>query len=481
MQDRYDAIVVGAGIGGLICGSYLAKEGLRVLIVEQHWQPGGYCTSFSRGDYKFDVGVHYLGSMGHGALGEILNELNVTGNLHFVHPDPTYKIILPDSTTYIRQKQDDTLAEFLKSFPGEEKNIEQFFSFILQDDFFSIYKKTQSMTFGELLDSFFQNYKLKATINILLGNIGVSANYVMATNAIVLLRQYILDTMSYPIGGIQSFTNELVKNFKKIGGELVLSKKVVKILTKDKKVHSVVLCDGMRIKAEVVISNIDATSTFIDLIDISVAETQHVKQVALSKSVFLLYLGIKKGLTDLSNDSPCVAISSTYDLDKHFSASREDVLNGEIPLAVLSFTSHPNQKDKCSLGVFTFAPYETADFWKRERVPFSEKIIMKIEKYIGGIKNFVDIRETATPVTFEHYTFNKNGAAYGWASSIEQMKFRRKISQVSSINGLFLVGHWSSIGLLQSGIPGVAISGRKVAEIIINRFNKKWPYNIIKI
>ncbi len=59
----YDAIIIGAGIGGLVCGCYLAKAGMKVLIVEKNAQPGGYCTSFTRGGFTFDSCVHSLGSL----------------------------------------------------------------------------------------------------------------------------------------------------------------------------------------------------------------------------------------------------------------------------------------------------------------------------------------------------------------------------------------------------------------------------------
>ncbi len=47
-QASYDAVIIGAGIGGLVCGCYLAKAGMKVLIAERHFKPGGYCTSFRR-------------------------------------------------------------------------------------------------------------------------------------------------------------------------------------------------------------------------------------------------------------------------------------------------------------------------------------------------------------------------------------------------------------------------------------------------
>lgn len=74
----YDVIIIGAGISGLVCGCYLAKAGLRTLIVEKNAQPGGYCTSFKRGDFHFDACVHALGSLRQeGILTKILKDLNI--------------------------------------------------------------------------------------------------------------------------------------------------------------------------------------------------------------------------------------------------------------------------------------------------------------------------------------------------------------------------------------------------------------------
>jgi len=50
-------IIVGSGIGGLTCGAFLSKRGYKILILEQDYQVGGYCSSFKRGDFTFNVGV----------------------------------------------------------------------------------------------------------------------------------------------------------------------------------------------------------------------------------------------------------------------------------------------------------------------------------------------------------------------------------------------------------------------------------------
>ena len=48
ISSKYDAIVIGAGLGGLVCGSYLAKKGLKTLIIEKNDKVGGYCSSFCK-------------------------------------------------------------------------------------------------------------------------------------------------------------------------------------------------------------------------------------------------------------------------------------------------------------------------------------------------------------------------------------------------------------------------------------------------
>ncbi|NTV53846.1 MAG: NAD(P)-binding protein, partial [Syntrophaceae bacterium] len=76
--STYDAIIIGAGIGGLVCGCYLAKAGMKVLIAEQHNRPGGYCTSFKRLGFTFDAGPHCFGSYRkEGITRKILEELEI--------------------------------------------------------------------------------------------------------------------------------------------------------------------------------------------------------------------------------------------------------------------------------------------------------------------------------------------------------------------------------------------------------------------
>ena len=77
-NNEYDVIIIGAGIGGLVCGCYLAKYGTKVLIVEKNAHPGGYCTAFQVKGYQFDAFVHSLGNISPGSqLYNLLTDLGI--------------------------------------------------------------------------------------------------------------------------------------------------------------------------------------------------------------------------------------------------------------------------------------------------------------------------------------------------------------------------------------------------------------------
>jgi len=91
---KYDVIVIGAGLGGLTAGAKLAREGMKVLVIEQHSQPGGCATSFRRGDFTLEVGLHEMDGPGsRDTKNRIFSELDVTGNVEFIHVPEFYRFI----------------------------------------------------------------------------------------------------------------------------------------------------------------------------------------------------------------------------------------------------------------------------------------------------------------------------------------------------------------------------------------------------
>src|SRR4030042_6591561 len=157
----YDAVIIGAGISGLVCGCYLAKAGMKTLIVEKNAKPGGYCTSFTRGGFTFDACVHSLGSLREGGnIRIILKELGLEERLEVKRYDPSDIIIAPDFKIHFWNDLDKTIQEFQNKFPKESTKIKKFFEYINMCEGLLL-SSLRSISFQTLMDRYFKDDKLK--------------------------------------------------------------------------------------------------------------------------------------------------------------------------------------------------------------------------------------------------------------------------------------------------------------------------------
>ncbi|HHW13747.1 MAG TPA: NAD(P)/FAD-dependent oxidoreductase, partial [Firmicutes bacterium] len=122
MQDRYDAIIVGAGIGGLLTGNFLVRKGLRTLLLEQHSQPGGYVCGFWRQGFYFDGGDQSFGSSG--LVFPILEQLGLREAVRFVRADYRFHAPWADFKVDSLQHVQEALAG---AFPAHRREIEAYF------------------------------------------------------------------------------------------------------------------------------------------------------------------------------------------------------------------------------------------------------------------------------------------------------------------------------------------------------------------
>jgi all-trans-retinol 13,14-reductase len=91
---KYDIIIIGAGLGGLTAGAKLAREGRKVLVIEQHNRPGGCATTFQRGDFTLEVGLHEMdGPYPRDMKTKIFNDLDVFNNVEFIKIPEFYRFI----------------------------------------------------------------------------------------------------------------------------------------------------------------------------------------------------------------------------------------------------------------------------------------------------------------------------------------------------------------------------------------------------
>lgn len=460
----YDAIIIGAGIGGLVCGCYLAKAGMKVLICEQHYKPGGYCTSFKRKGFTFDAAAHSFGAYREsGIVRKVFTELEINKKIKIIRFNPSDIFITPDYKITLWNDLDKTIEEFQRAFPEETDNIKEFFYFLTNPDT-NFFARMRSWTFKNLLDKYFSNEKLKAIISFpLLGNGGLPSSQMSAFIGAKLYSEFLLDGGYYPEGGMQALPDALCERFKELGGELRLSCLVKKIKVKDNKIVGAVLEKGGFIPSKIVISDCDARQTFFKLIGKKKLEQEFSRKIdnmMPSMSDFIIYLGIDGFFESLSNLGTGIWCFSHYNVDQAYKDAQKckiEHLGGYFLRA-----SHNGS----TIVAIMSAPYKNRIFWKTNKYIFLEHFITKIEKdIIPDLSNHIIYKDAATPYTLYRYTLNYKGASYGWAGTPTQLAVP-DIRKPSFIHGLYITSSWTTQGI---GISGVIYIAQDTAKMILRK------------
>ena len=466
MKPKYDVIVLGAGIAGLICGTFIAKQGKKVLIIEQHSIPGGYCTSFKRKGFIFDSAVHHIGGCGKwSVVGRCLKELDI--NINFQQLDPMDSIHFPSFSIDIPAEIDDYVDLLKEQFPTEKEQLALFFK-----EFTRLYRATfstekhkmllkyQDLTFKEMLDNFFTDEQLKMTLSAQWGYIGSPPHEVSAIGMCQMLVNYLKDGAYFPVGGTQNFADAITQKFIDYGGQIMLSSSVDGMLTDGNIIKGVTTKKGEEIQAEIFVSNIDPKQTFFSLLDKNIVDDSYIRKIENMKesvSFFLLYLGLdnkidlkglKRGFYHTSND---------------LTFSDNDWFYISVPTEVDSSLA-PDNKQIISVVVSSRENYDDIDDWVAYKDKMKKHTINYLENFVPEIQDHIEVIDAATPKTLYRYTLNTKGAAYGWAVTVDQT-WSNRLSHTTPFKNLFLAGHWTNPG---PGICAVVSSGWRVANMILN-------------
>lgn len=465
LYPHYDAIVIGAGIAGLICGAFLAKDGKKVLIVEQHSIPGGYCTSFKRKGFNFDAAVHHIGGCGKwGIVGRCFKTLGI--EMDFIPLEPMDHLIFPDFTIEIPSDLDEYIACLQNRYPLQKDKIADFFR-----DFIRLYRATfnneksqiidkyKDWTYGEMLDAFLEDDELKMILSGQWGYIGLPPTQASAIGMCQMLVNYLKDGAFFPDGGTQEFANTIFRKFIDFGGHIMLSCKAEKILFNGKTAIGVKLQDGKKISSNLVVSNIDVRQTFFELLEgkLDPLFLQKINEMRVSCSFFLLYLGVDEKI-DLNTLK-----RGFYHTAKDIHSIDNDWMYVSVPTKLCP-TLAPMGKQIISVVVhMKEEKYKDVTHWKSFKESMTLSTINRLEKYVPELKKHISVRDAATPKTLERYTLNAKGATYGWAVTADQI-WDNRLSPKTPIDNLYLTGHWTRPG---PGICAVVSSGWGVAKLII--------------
>ncbi|MBN2481003.1 MAG: NAD(P)/FAD-dependent oxidoreductase [Bacteroidales bacterium] len=481
---KYDVIIIGAGLGGLTAGAKLSREGKKVLLIEQHDRPGGYATTFNRGDFILEVGLHEMYGPSPGDMKtKIFNDLDVFKNLEFIRLPEFYRFKNDRFDVTIPHDPEVAAERLSRLFPGETGGIKAYFDQILKPKKKVLENEQQDRSLGEFLDSIIKNEDLKL---ILLGNLGyfhddpysLSLAYYSISQG-----SYFTGGASFIKGGSQKLSDHLADFIRNHGGEVLLNHiatgikteghQVTGILFKRKNLHGT---GNIEASANDIIAN-TAMPNVADLLSEEYGsklknELQHQKTGA---SLLTIYLGFNKPVKDLG-----YRYYSTFIYDSTIKSQKDILKNNKDEFTSRSFTFIDYGQVDSGLappgkGVGTICCIDYLNSWEGlDRKKYISKkelvasvFIERLEKLIPGVGNIIEYREVGTPLTLKRYTLNPGGAVYGFAQTPS-----RKIIDTSELpDNLYFASAWGKTG---GGFSGAVYGGYLCAiNILRNKQDKK--------
>ncbi len=473
-----DVVIIGSGLGGLLCGTILSREGMRVCVLEQHSQPGGCLQNFTRNGVFFDTGIHYIGSLDEG---QILNRY-----FRYFRLLEKIKLKRLDVQGYDRISFSGDPAEYrfangregfvenlAEHFPDQRSNLHNYIDRLKEvtEKFplFTLSAKSQDSSeaavYGEnaraVIQSVISEPKLQ---QILAGNNPLYAGMGSSTPFYVhgLINYSLMESAYRIVDGSGTITDALCAEIRSNGGEVRTGCEVTRLHLNAGEVSAVELADGEIIATRKVVSAIHPAMTLNLLPEGSVRKPYHnrIRQLRNTISSFSLYIVFKPGSFPYLN----------YNLYHHnqqdvWEAVHYDRAKGPDNFLLLMPVSSGTEQFAESVFAMTYMDYDEVKKWEGtvigrrgdEYRDFMEQrarqMMAMIEKRIPGFEQHVLRYYTSSPLTYRDYTGIPEGSLYGILRD-SSAPVQTLISPRTKIPNLFLTGQ----NIIMHGALGVTIA-----------------------
>ncbi len=501
-MDKYDVVVIGAGIAGLVAANYLAKEKRRVLLLEQNHQAGGLMSGFRRKGFYFDAGDQSFEDCG--VTFRILQQLNLYDERDFIRVK--YRFIAPD-VDFIMDDLNSARDAFKRAFPHDAAGIDGLFndidkycdvlekfinvespaivsgikkiSSIIRDIILGIkYRKEFKEMISKPFKTIVENHLKDEKLRTLLGNAGYK-NMALLMGAG--FWYFWTKDYWYYRDGLQALMDKLVSGFKNSGGEVRFKTCVKRIEVKKGRATCLITKNNDKITAEKIIYTGDYRNLWTELIDkewLPEEKLSEIKNAEVSEPVLSAYLGVNIPPEELMKylkvhhvfyfpDYKIKDLTDSDDPDLHQNTWLE-ITSPSIDNPALA----PERKS--SIVLQTFTSYKWMNYWgtggnvseRPERYrALKNKVINDMvetaEKLIPGLKDKIEYKDAGTPLSTIRFTMNSEGASAGWTYDPERAFLRKKMYSFDTpIKNLFCAGHYT---IWPGGVPSAALSGKIVA------------------
>ena len=479
-SSHYDCVIIGAGVGGLVCANLLARAGLTVLLVERHSLVGGYCSTFRRKGYTFDAATHFYPLLGNPdtITGSLLAKLGLS--TEWVKMDPVDSFQFPDGSQFAVPASFESYLDKLKrDFPGEVQQIDKFFAVVRKAYLVGLVRyfreiptnriaPYQDLTLRDVLNTYFRSAKLKLLLTGDIGHWGSPPSRTSFVFDSMLRLAYFLGNY-YPHGGSQVFVDELAQRFEEAGGHILMRSNARRIVIRNDIACGVEVEMGSTknktttyVSAGTVVSNADLRQTLEALIGADLVDADYlrsVRQLRPTHACFLVHMGVK----DISLDE--LRKAEGY----HWSSwNAEDVSTCAFKVFLpTSFDRElaPPGGQIVIVQKLTAIDYESIQDWPAHKAAVENYILTSLEQCLPGFATKIVVKLSASAHTSYRYTLNHHGAMLGWEMSPDQVGEMRP-SVRGPFDNLFFTGHWTRPG---GGITPVMISAMQVAKLIIGK------------
>jgi all-trans-retinol 13,14-reductase len=502
MKAHYDVVIVGSGLGGLVSGVILAKEGYNVCVLEKNNQYGGNLQTFVRDKTIFDTGIHYIGGLQKGQnLYKYFKYLGIVDDLNLKKMDEdAYDVIsfekenqeFPHAQGY--QNFTERLSQY---FPDDKEAIHNYLQKIIETcDAFPLYNLNWDGNYDtdilaqnakDTIDAIVKNEKLSAVLsgsNFLYAGIAEKSPFYIHALSI---NSYIQSSWRCINGGSQ-ITKQLIKQLRDHGAEVFKYHEVVAFESDDNRIKSVRLKDGSMVSGNLFISNIEL-KTMLDLVGKDKFRKpfyDRVKGLEDVISAFSLYIVFKPETFRYINRNyyhfkSADDVWSAHDYDentwpKHYMASMNATHKSEDFADGMTFLTYMKYSDVAHWGNTFNTTAEKSDrgetyeeFKNRKAAIF----LNEIEKKFPGICDCIHSMHTSTPLSYRDYIGSHHGSMYGYVRDSND-PMRTFVPIKTKLDNLYLVGQSVSVhGVLGVTIGAVAACCEIVGkEYLVNKINE---------
>ncbi|MFO7615249.1 MAG: FAD-dependent oxidoreductase [Bacteroidales bacterium] len=474
-----ELIIVGGGLGGLVSGIILAKEGYSVCILEKNHQAGGNLQSFTRDGHKFSTGLHYIGSMDEGqTLHRLFKYIGIAGKIPLKKMDDTgyERITVGDDDTVYRHAMgwENFSQTLIRQFPEEREAISHYVDNISEaikgiplyhlENAFSYNMDPHQLNRCTMafLRSLTKDERLQS---ILAGANSIYHGAAMRTPFYLhaCIRNSFVNSAWRINSGSDKLAGALLEAFTDAGGTIITDAQVDRFEFDGDKISAALLKDGRRFAGKHFISNLHpaATMQLIPHDRIRRVFRQRIESMENTAGFFTLYLVFKKDFFPYLNYNHFHYFSDDYFRDLLpddqwpqtylvYTPFYEENPGFTPTASILSFMKYDEYKQWDGL-----APDQRGQGYYDFREMAAQRLLNAVEKRYPGIRNGIEKHYVSTPLTFTDFTGTAHGSGYGVLKDCENPA-RSIILPRTKIPNLFFTGQNLNIhGVLGTTINAV--------------------------